>query len=183
MHGSTSTWVLLVNVIVARRSSLDPGFVNKRMVCETFHELAEEVTQSHRVRVASAVSSNILTSTFSTSYPALVVTVMAYINPSVCLVRRRLTLPLSCNALYTNKYLTLCNVASTLDEGFQCHQSCQLFPCSISLRGSTQASIVALLLHQDVAAVVSFRKNRGLEQSILQSQGRGPSSGQVRRPN
>lgn len=183
MDGSTSTCVLAVNNIVARRSSLNPGFVNIRMVFETFHKLAEEVIRPHRVRVASDVSSKTLTSTFSTWDPALVVTATAFINSPIYLVGRRLTLSPSCNALDTNEYLSFHNIVSAFDEVFQCHESCQLFPSSVAQRCSTQGSIVAILLHQNVATVVSFRKYRGVEQSILQGQGRGLGGGQVRRPD
>ena len=124
MHGSTSTCVPVVNDIIALRSSLNPGFVNRRMVCETFHELAEEVIQPHRVRVASDVSSKTLTSTFSALYPALVVTGEVSVNPPICLVGRRLTLPPSCNTLYANKHLPFHNIVSTFDEIFQRHESC-----------------------------------------------------------
>lgn len=183
MHGSTSTCVLAVNNIVARRSSLNLGFVNKRMVFETFHRLAEDVMRPHSVRVASDVSSNTLTSTFSTWNPALVVTVTAFINSPVYRVGGRLTLPPSGDALDTDEYLSFRNIASAFDEVFQRHEPGQLFPSSVAQRCSTQGAIVAVVLHQNVATVVSFGKYRGVEQRILQRQGRGLSGGQVRRPD
>ena len=74
MQGSTLTWVLLSMVIVGRLSSLNPGFVNRRIVWDGVHELADDAARGQSVSMISEVSSKTFTLTISSCFPFFVVT-------------------------------------------------------------------------------------------------------------
>ena len=86
------------------------------------------------------------------------------------------------NALYTHQDLRIRKLMTSLSEALQRHQPIQLFAIAIAQWSLAHYALIALFLHHEVAAVVSFGKDGGDKRCVLHRQGFRLRIGDVRCP-
>ena len=111
--------------------------------------------------MASAVSSKMLTSTFSVGTPFLVVTGGALFRRNSVQQDDRLTFPPAANTLHTNEHFDTRDFIASINVVLQRDKSIELLAFSISEGSLTQDTFVAFFLHHEIAAIISLGEDGG----------------------